>query len=165
MQLVLIAAASENDVIGVDGGLPWSLPDDLKRFRDLTRGKPVLMGRKTYESLPPQFRPLPGRLNVVVTRQEGYDAPGCTTVRSLEDAIAAAQASGSEEVYVIGGGELYRSAMDRADRIELTRVHAKVGGNATFPAIGADWKEVGRQEHPADGRHAHAFAFVTYVRG
>lgn len=165
MRLVLIAAASENNVIGVAGGLPWSLPDDLKRFRVLTAGKPVLMGRKTYESLPPKFRPLPGRLNIVVTRQEGYSAPGATVVSSLEDAVAAAEVSGAEEAFVIGGGELYRAAADRADRIELTRVHAVLEGDVVFPALGAGtWRLSASEEHPADERHAFACTFQTFDR-
>jgi dihydrofolate reductase len=165
MRLSLIVAASENNVIGIDGGLPWSLPDDMKRFKELTRGKPVIMGRKTYESIPAKFRPLPERVNIVVTRQREYAAPGCMVVASFNAAVDAAVATGNDHVFVIGGGEIYREALVVADAVYLTRVHTTLTGDVTFPALSSsEWREVSREEHPADDRHAHPFEFLTYER-
>jgi dihydrofolate reductase len=165
MKLSLIVAAAENNVIGVDGHLPWSLPDDMKHFKECTIGRPVIMGRKTYESIPAKFRPLPDRRNIVVTRQADYDAPGCVVVHSLEEALDDARQSGAEEACVIGGSSLYALALPLADIIHLTRVHEVLEGDAVFAHIDpAQWREVAREEHPADERHAFSFAFVTYER-
>ncbi len=166
MILSLVAAVSDNDVIGNDGKLPWSLPDDLKHFHDLTVGHPVIMGRKTYESIPEKRRPLPDRLNIVLTRQ-AMDIPDCTVVHSLAEALSFLQSTiQSSEVFVIGGAEVYREAIPLAQRMYLTRIHALVDGDAFFPDVDWDeWREVAREEHPADARHAHAFTFLTYARG
>lgn len=159
--LTLIVAADEHDVIGHDGTLPWHLPKDMERFKALTTGHPVIMGRKTWESLPPRYRPLPDRRNIVVTRQAAYDAHGADVAHSLEAALTMAQG----DAFVIGGGELYRLALPLADRIEMTRVHTTVDGDRTFPVLELSaWNEVFREEHPADDRHAYAFSFVTYAR-
>ncbi|TSC79246.1 MAG: dihydrofolate reductase [Candidatus Peregrinibacteria bacterium Gr01-1014_25] len=162
MRISLIVAASENDVIGKNGTLPWHLPDDWKHFRDLTKGHPVIMGRKTYASI---GRPLPERLNIVITRQSKLIIEGCTVVASLDDALRIARESGAQEAFVIGGGEIYRDAARLADVIYLTRVHTTTDGDVTFPTIDPDaWREVAREEHPADEKHAHAFTFLTYER-
>lgn len=162
-----IAAVSENGVIGRDGDLPWHLPDDLKFFQQTTRGHHVITGRKNYESIPLKYRPLKDRVNIVVTRSRGYEAPGAIVVHSLTDALAHARLHGETEAFIIGGGQIYRDAFDRhlLDRIYLTRVHAQIEGDTRFPVIetGA-WSEILREEHPADERHAHPFSIVILER-
>jgi dihydrofolate reductase len=160
----LIAALDRHRVIGVDNRLPWRLPADLGRFRRLTIGHPVVMGRKTLESL---GRPLPQRTNIVVTRQAGFTAPGCTVAGSMEEALhVAAQAPGGETIYVIGGAQVYAAALGQASRLDLTEVDTAVaGGDAYFPEINArDWLPVSRESHPADAQNPLPFAHVTYLR-
>jgi dihydrofolate reductase len=157
----ILVATDERGAIGRDGGLPWHLPNDLKRFKSLTMGKPIVMGRKTWDSI---GRPLPGRLNVVITRQAGYASAGVTIVPSLEAALVAAGKAG--EVCVIGGAEIYRLALPVTERIHLTRVHATVPADTFFPALESrDWREVGREDHPADEKHAYAYSFLELRRG
>jgi dihydrofolate reductase len=159
-RISIIVALSENNVIGRDNALPWHLPDDLKHFRRLTVGHPVVMGRRNYESI---GRPLPDRLNIVVTRRAGYAAPGCRVVHSLDEAFTAAD--GAEEIFVIGGGELYAQTLDRADRLYLTRVHARIEGDTRFPVFDpGQWHEIERVRHEPDARHAYAFSFATLER-
>ena len=152
--LALIAACARGGVIGVENRLPWHLPEDMKFFRETTRGKPVIMGRKTWESLPPRFRPLPGRRNIVISRQADFAAPGAELAASLEAALQlAAQA---ETAFIIGGEQIYRQAMDVADRLEITEVDLEPEGDAWFPVIDAGcWQETAR----AAGQ---GYAFVTY---
>ncbi len=160
MLLSIVVAAAENDVIGDGNGLPWRLPDDLKRFKAVTFGKPVLMGRKTYESI---GKPLVGRRNIVVSRQCGLSIEGCVVVSSIDEAAAAA--GSAQEVMVIGGAELYRQILPRVDLIYLTRVHAEVHGDTRFPPIvWDDWIELESEYHEADERHAHAFTFLKLAR-
>jgi dihydrofolate reductase len=160
MLLSLVVAAAENGVIGVGNALPWHLPDDLKRFKALTMGKPILMGRKTYESI---GRPLPGRTNIVITRRSGLSIPGCIVVSGIDQAIAAAGDAG--ELVVIGGAEVYAQALSSAAVIHLTRVHAHIEGDARFPALSPDeWREQVIETHPADARHAYAFSYVDLER-
>ena len=160
MIVSLIAAAAENDVIGAHGALPWKLPADLKRFRALTSGHAVIMGRKTYESI---GRPLPKRRNIVVTHQADFAPAGCEVVHSLGDALALV--AGEADVFVIGGGEIYRQALPLAHRIHLTRVHAAVEGDTSFPALDAlEWREVARDDHAADGENQYAYTFLTYEK-
>jgi len=158
--LSLICAVARNGVIGRAGGLPWHLPDDLAHFKRVTLGHPVIMGRRTWESLP---RALPGRRNLVVTRTPGYAAPGAEVFASLEQALAACDADA--QPVVIGGAALYAAALPLAQRIHLTRVHADVEGDVRFPAFPEqDFEEVERLEHAADARHAHAFSICTLER-
>jgi dihydrofolate reductase len=160
MRVAIVVAADEAGGIGLAGGLPWHLPEDLKRFKRLTLGKPVIMGRRTHESI---GRALPGRHNLVVSRQPGLVLEGCTVAGSLQDALAAAGAV--EEACVIGGAQLYREALPIADRLHLTRVHARVEADTYLPDIDpAEWREVAREGHPADARHAIAYSFVTLER-
>ncbi|MCO6482859.1 MAG: dihydrofolate reductase [Flavobacteriales bacterium] len=163
MIISAIAAVAENGVIGKEGGLPWNLPDDMKFFQRTTLNHPVISGRKSYESIPPQFRPLRDRINIVVTSHKHYDAPGATVVHSLEEALEAARATGANEVFLIGGGQLYAEAFAAGlvDRVYLTTVHAKPAGDVFFPDIGKAWKEVWSEKHKADERHP--FAFTTVV--
>jgi dihydrofolate reductase len=156
----LVVATDQRGAIGRAGGLPWHLPDDLRRFKALTLGKPVVMGRKTWDSI---GRPLPGRHNLVITRQAGLDLPGATVVASLEEALAAA--GDVPEVCVIGGAEVFRQALPQVDVVHLTRVHATVAADTYLPPLdAAAWEEVAREEHAADERHAHAFSFIELRR-
>jgi len=151
---------AENRIIGRENRLPWRLPADLRRFKSLTMGKPVIMGRKTYESI---GKPLPGRSNIVVTRDPDYRAPGCQVVHSLEQALEAG--AGHAEVMVIGGAELYRQALGRAQRMYLTLVRAEVEGDTLFPDIEPQqWRELERESHRADEKNQYDYDFVTLQR-
>ena len=159
MTLSLIVAVAQNNVIGSGNQLPWHLPDDLRRFKALTLGKPIVMGRRTYDSI---GRPLPGRTNIVVSRQTGLTIAGCTVVPSLEAALAAAGAGA--EVMIIGGAAIFREALPIAQRIYLTRVHATVPGDIFLPQLDPrQWRELSVTLHPADERHAWSFSFVDMV--
>jgi dihydrofolate reductase len=156
----LVVATDERGAIGRAGGLPWHLPDDLRRFKALTLGKPVLMGRKTWDSI---GRPLPGRHNLVITRQAGLDLPGATVVASLDAALAAA--GDVPEVCVIGGAEIFQQALPLVGVVHLTRVRATVAADTYLVGLdAAAWDEVAREEHAADERHAHAFSFIELRR-
>ena len=161
--LVLIAALDRNRAIGRGNALPWHLPDDLKRFKALTLGKPVLMGRKTAESL---GRALPKRRNLVLTRSGRVPFDGMQAVASIEDALRIAEADGADELCVIGGGEIYALALPLATRMHLTHVDTAIDdGDAFFPAFDADvWREVAREARAAGDTHAHGFDFVDYLR-
>ena len=155
-----IVAIGRNRVIGAGNALPWRLPDDLAHFKRLTLGKPVLMGRKAWESL---GRPLPGRDNLVITRNPGYHAAGARVFASLDTALAAC--SDAPEIMLIGGAELYAQTLPICDRLYLTEVDAAPDGDAFFPALDpADWRETAAEPHPADARHAHAFTWRTLER-
>jgi len=156
----IIVAADDHGGIGRGGGLPWHLSEDLKRFKALTMGKPIVMGRKTWDSI---GRPLPGRRNMVVSRQPGLAIEGAEVFGSLDAAVQAA--ADVPELCVIGGAEIYRQALPRAEVIHLTRVHAAAGADTFFPVIdAAEWEEVAREDRAADERHAHAFSFLTLRR-
>ena len=154
--ITLVLAMAKNGVIGKRGAIPWRIADDLKRFKQLTMGKPVIMGRKTWDSLPK--KPLPGRDNIVVTRQKGWSAEGAIAMHSLAEALAR-----DGDVSVIGGGEIYREALPRAGRIELTQVHRDFEGDAYFAFDKNAWREIAREQHQTpDGL---AYSYVTLVRG
>jgi dihydrofolate reductase len=156
----LVVAVSTNGVIGRDGELPWHLPDDLRNFRRLTTGKPIVMGRKTYESI---GRPLPDRHNIVMTRDTGFEAPGCDVVATPEAALAAA--ADAAEVMIIGGAGIYDTFLSIADRIYLTRVHTEVEGGVSFPALDSgDWRQRSLEPHERDDQHAYAFDFTVLER-
>jgi dihydrofolate reductase len=156
--ITLILALADNGVIGRNGAIPWRIGDDLKRFKQLTLGKPVVMGRKTWDSLPK--KPLPERTNIVVTRQPGWKAEGAIAASSLDDALA--QAAQAAEVMVIGGAEIYRAALAKAQRIELTEVHRPFEGDAFFSFEREAWREVAREEHAT--QHGLSFSYVTLTR-
>lgn len=159
--LSLIVAVGENNEIGKGGRMPWHLPADLKHFKALTLGKPVIMGRKTYEAI---GKPLPGRRNMVVSRSPGYRAPGCEVAPSFTDALVVS--AGVAEIMVIGGGEIYREALPRAQRIYLTRVHGHFDADTFFPTIDpSEWREIVHEEHTADTRNAHSYSYITLERG
>ena len=165
MTLGLVWAEAHGGVIGADGGIPWHLPEDLKHFRAVTTGSAVVMGRRTWESLPERFRPLPGRRNIVVTRQHDWKAEGAETVPSLDDAIAAVRQDTGGELWVIGGGQLYAEAIAQADRLEVTEVDLAVDGDTHAPAIGAEWKgthDPGAGWH--DSESGIRYRFASYQR-
>jgi dihydrofolate reductase len=168
--LILIAAVARDGIIGNDNALPWHLPEDLKHFKELTTGHAVIMGRKTWESLPERFRPLPGRHNLVVTRNAAYAAPGATVVHSLAEArqkVGAGSTANPTDTapvaFVIGGAELYAHALPLADRLELTEIDAAFPGDTHFPAVDpALWRETARL--PQRAAAGFDFAYVTYTR-
>ena len=168
MHIAIYVAIAGNGVIGSKGGLPWRLSTDLKRFKAGTMGKPIVMGRKTWESFPK--RPLPGRLNIVVTRDNAYRAEGAETVSSLRDAIALAEIRGRcmaavDEICVIGGGEIYRQALPLADRLHVTHVLASVDGDTVFPTIDpAVWRLASSEDVPPGEKDSHATRYAVYER-
>lgn len=162
MKLAVLAAVSENRVIGRRGQLPWRLPDEMLYVKQLSMGHCVLMGRKTYESI---GRPLPGRTTIVITRDRNFSREGIVVAHDLDAAIAAAEERGEDEAFVFGGETIYRLALPRADVLYLTRVHAEVEGDVFFPDFDPhEWKLSSETAHPADARHAHAFTFQRYER-
>jgi dihydrofolate reductase len=162
MRVSIIVAAAENGVIGAGNRLPWHLPDDLKHFKALTLGKPMIMGRRTFESI---GRPLPGRTSFVVSRQPGLQIAGCTVTDTIDAALEAAREQGAPEVMIVGGAEIYRQVLPRTSVIHLTRVHAHIDGDVRFPELPAGaWREVDSERHPADDRHVHAFSFIKLAR-
>jgi dihydrofolate reductase len=165
-RVVLVVAMAENRVIGAGGAMPWHIPSDLKRFKALTIGKPVIMGRKTWESI---GKPLVDRDNIVVTRQPDFAPKGAIIAGDIEHALimgkALAEGRGASEITVIGGGEIYRQIMDRADRIEMTLVKGDVAGDTYFPDYdSADWEEVSREEAPRGEKDSHPVCYVTLIR-
>ncbi|MFK4509593.1 dihydrofolate reductase [Bradyrhizobium daqingense] len=166
MEIVFVVAIAENGVIGAGNAIPWRLKSDLARFKALTIGKPVIMGRKTFESLP--RRPLPGRTNIVITRDAAYRAAGAIVTTSAADADAVARGDALRrsvtEVAVIGGAEIFRQWLDRADRLEITEVHARPDGDTHFDIDKAQWDEVARIRHPAGPDDSADFSYVTYRR-
>ncbi|MBX2967704.1 MAG: dihydrofolate reductase [Cyclobacteriaceae bacterium] len=165
MTISLIAALTENRVIGKDNDLPWHLPDDMKYFMQTTKGHPVIMGRKNYDSIPEKFKPLPNRTNIVVTRQKDFVAEGCIVTHSLNEAIDEATNLAPDEIFIIGGAEIYRQGMPKATRLYLTEIKGTVIGDTFFPDVDKTaWKETSRVHHPADDRHRFAFDFVIYEK-
>jgi len=166
LEIVLLAAVADNGVIGRDNAMPWRLGSDLKRFKALTMGKPVLMGRKTYLSI---GKPLPGRTNIVVSRDKAFAAPGVLVAGDLAAALAAARGDalrrGADEIAVIGGTDIFAQCMPLAGRLEITHVHARPDGDTYFPPIdGTRWRVAARSEHPAGPQDETSFDYVTYVR-
>lgn len=163
MKVSLIAALATNNVIGRNNTVPWCIRTDLKRFKSMTMGHHLIMGRKTYESV---GKPLPGRTNVVITRQPGYSADGVQVVHTLEEAIRVAEAAGETEAFIAGGAEIYAQAMHRADCMYLTRVHADVEGDTVFPEFDdvSEWHLTDSEHFDADDRNDHPFSFLTYER-
>jgi dihydrofolate reductase len=160
MKISIVVAMAANRVIGKDNQLPWHLPADLKYFKKTTMGKPILMGRKTYESI---GRPLPGRTNIVITRDKNYDAPGCVVVHSINGAMQAA--AQQDEVMVIGGAELYRQILPRTDSIYLTRINEDFEGDTLFLELdSSEWQEVERLDCDADDKNPYTYSFIKLDR-
>lgn len=165
LRCCLVVAMASNRVIGRDGGMPWHIPADLRHFRAVTMGKPIVMGRKTFQSI---GRPLPGRSNIVVTRDQGFSVPGVTVFGNVDDALQAAESTarrdGVDEIMIIGGGEIYARLLPAASRIYLTEVHEAPDGDVVFPEIdSAVWRETVREDFTADGE-TPAYSFVTLDR-
>lgn len=162
MRLSLLVAADEQGGIGLGDGLPWRLPDDLKRFKQLTMGHHIIMGRKTYETI---RRPLPGRTMIVISRSRNYQAPGCQVVQTLPQALKLARWAGESEAFIIGGAQIFALALPQAERIYLTRVHAITPADVHFPEVDfSAWRCVQTEPHPADERHAFVFTFEIWDR-
>ena len=165
MKVILIAAMDKNRVIGEEGKLPWNLPADMKHFQDSTRGYPVIMGRKTYESIPEPSRPLKGRKNIIITKQDGFQATGCFITHSLEDALEIAARENPDRAYIIGGAQVYKEAMPIADELDLTFIDGEFKGSAVFPEIRkGEWDEVRREPHSSDSINLYSYCFVYYQR-
>tara|TARA_B100000497_G_C7555861_1_gene335655 strand:+ start:353 stop:868 length:516 start_codon:yes stop_codon:yes gene_type:complete len=166
MIVSLIVAVSENQIIGKDNNLIWQLPNDMKHFKDTTCGHFVIMGRKNFESIPHMYRPLPNRTNVVVTRQEKYLASGAIVTSSIEDALELAKNNNDLEPFVIGGGEIYKLALEKnlIDRIYLTRVHASFEGDTIFPKLGPEWELTHEKKHPIDQKHSYSFSIQLFEK-
>lgn len=159
MTISIIAAASQNGIIGANNKLPWRLPADLKRFKELTLGHPILMGRKTFESI---GKPLPGRTNIVITRQKEFACCGAITASSLEEALRLC--GEAEEVFAIGGATIYEQALPLADKIYLTVIHQDFEGDARFTFDKKSWREVSRQDFAPDAANPHSFSFLTLIK-
>jgi dihydrofolate reductase len=158
--VTLIVAAADNGTIGRENSLPWHLPDDLKRFKSLTLGKPIVMGRRTFESI---GKPLPGRQNIVVTRDANYRRDGVTVVHDPEAALRAA--AGAPEIMIIGGAELFRAFLPAAQRVHLTRVHADIAGDVQWPGLDTrTWRVTATERHDADARHAWPMTFEVWEK-
>ena len=159
MKIGLIWAQARNRVIGKNGVMPWHLPEDLAHFKRVTLNHPVIMGRKTWDSIPPKFRPLPGRTNIVVTRQADWHEKGAQCSSSLREALQ--QCENSNQVWVIGGAQIYAQALPLADEVVITEIDTEVDGDAFAPALGPEWREVAREAHLTD--QGLAFSFVRHV--
>jgi dihydrofolate reductase len=160
MNINMIFARAANGVIGHNNAMPWHLPEDLAHFKKLTLGCPVIMGRKTWDSIPPKFRPLPGRTNVVITRQADWQADGAQTAASLQAALALCQAS--SEVWIIGGAQIYAQAEPLASRIEVTHINKDYAGDAFAPKLGPQWVPGHREDHASSG--GLNYSFITYTK-
>ena len=157
---ILIAATSQNNALGKDNKIIWHLPDDFKRFKELTSGHHIIMGRKTFESFP---KPLPNRTHIVITRQKNYNPEGCIVVNSIEEAFEICPKS--EDVFLIGGAEIYKLGLPFTDKIELTYINETFEADAFFPEIDfSEWKLTNEEFHPKDEKHAHDFSFRSFIR-
>jgi dihydrofolate reductase len=163
MIISFVVAAANNNVIGKDNQLVWNLPNDMKFFKNVTWGMPIVMGRKTFESL---GKPLPGRKNIILTRQSDWNVPGTIAVKNFDDAEFLVREMDVKEMMVIGGGEIFKMVFNKANRIYLTRVDAEPEGDAFFPAIDPkEWKLVSKKDHEADAKHAYNYSFQVWERG
>ena len=159
--LSFLVAADEGNVIGKNNQLPWHLPNDLKYFKNLTWGLPIVMGRKTYESI---GKPLPGRINIVITRNKDYSAEGIEVVHTIEEAIQVAQQKGAKEIFVIGGAEIFKTLFNEAHRIYLTRIHHRFDGDVFFPPLDAGWQLVKQQPYKADEKNKYDHTFQVWEK-
>jgi dihydrofolate reductase len=160
MNLSIIVALSENNVVGINNQLPWHLSADLKRVKSLTMGHHLIMGRKTYESI---GKPLPGRTNVIITRNKNFKAEGCVIVSSLMEALE--KAKGDNEAFIFGGGEIFREGLPMVNKIYMTRIHENIQGDTRFPELNpVEWKEISRQDFSADEKNDHDYSFIDMVR-
>ncbi|MDQ3393060.1 MAG: dihydrofolate reductase [Bacteroidota bacterium] len=162
MQKSIIVAKAENNVIGKDNDLIWHMPNDMKHFRSTTMGHYIIMGRKTFEATK---KPLPGRTSIVITRNKDYKAEGCIVVNNILEAFKLGEENKQEEVFILGGGEIYKQAMDLADKIYLTEIKEEFEGDTYFPEIDSNkWKEIKREEFQSDEKNPHPYAFVELIK-
>lgn len=165
MVISMIAAVATNRVIGKDNDLVWRLPDDMKYFMETTKDHFVIMGRKNYESIPHKYRPLPNRTNIIITKQKRYKATGCIITNTIEEALDYAREQSQEEVFVIGGGQIYAQSLPLAHKLYITEVKEHFEGDTYFPELDLrQWDEISRKHHDKDERHNHEFDFVIYKR-
>jgi len=165
MEIAMIAAVAANGVIGKDNDLVWSLPDDMKYFMNTTKNHFIVLGRKNYESLPPKFRPLPNRTNVVITRQPAFQLNNAFVVHSLDEALALCKEKNQEKIFIIGGGQIYKQALPKTDTLYITEINQSFDGDTFFPNYDkTEWQEVSREHHTIDEKHAYSFDFVVYKR-
>ena len=166
MKVNLIVAVSENGVIGKDNNLIWHLPKDMNFFKEKTLGHHVIMGRKNFESIPHKFSPLPNRTNIIITRKKNYKADGCVIVNSIEDALDFSRQNGEKETFIIGGGQIYKIALDKnlIDIIYLTKIHHSFNGDTFFPELGLEWEETNCLNCYADEKHAYDYSFLTFKK-
>ena len=166
MKISLIVAVAENGVIGKDNDLIWHLPKDMQFFKEITIGHHVIMGRKNFESIPHKYRPLPNRTNIIITRQSEYKAEECIVVNSVETALEIAKNNGDIEPFIIGGGQIYRIAIEKnlVDKIYLTKIHHSFKGDTFFPELSSDWRETNKIENKADDKHKYNYDFITLER-
>jgi len=166
MKISLIVAVSENGVIGKDNDLIWHLPKDMQFFKKITIGHHVIMGRRNFESIPHKYRPLPNRTNIIITRQSEYKAEGCIVVNSVETALEIAKNNGDIEPFIIGGGQIYRIAIEKnlVDKIYLTKIHHSFKGDTFFPELSSNWRETNKTENKADDKHKYNYDFITLER-
>jgi dihydrofolate reductase len=162
MNITLVVAASENNAIGLNNQLLWHLPKDMRFFKNTTWGMPILMGRKTFESM--GSKPLPGRLNIIITRNKNWVNENVMVVATMEEAIALANKFKYQELFVIGGGEIYNMALPLANKIWLTRVHCTLEGDTFFPALASDWEKISLASNAADAKHIYSFDFECWKR-
>ena len=161
----LIVAVSENMVIGKDNKLAWHLPDDMNYFSNMTKGHSIIMGRKNWESIPKKYRPLPERKNIVVTRNNKFEDKGAIIVNSIEKAVEKARTFDEEEIFIIGGGEIYKLGFPYVDKLYITEIYANIDGNTYFPKWNKEnWKEISRISHPKDEKHEFDFDYVIYKK-
>ena len=161
----LIVAVSENMVIGKDNKLAWHLPDDMNYFSNMTKGHSIIMGRKNWESIPKKYRPLPERKNIVVTRNNKFEDKGAIIVNSIEKAVEKARGFDEEEIFIIGGGEIYKLGFAYVDKLYMTEIYANIDGNTYFPKWNKEnWKEISRISHPKDEKHEFDFDYVIYKK-
>ena len=161
----LIVAVSENMVIGKDNKLAWHLPDDMNYFSNMTKGHSIIMGRKNWESIPKKYRPLPERKNIVVTRNNKFEDKGVIIVNSIEKAVEKARRFDEEEIFIIGGGEIYKLGFAYVDKLYITEIYANIDGNTYFPKWNKEnWKEISRISHPKDEKHEFDFDYVIYKK-
>ena len=165
MTISIIVAVDENNVIGKDNALIWHLPADMKFFKDKTTGHCIITGRKNYESIPEKYRPLPNRTNIIITRQKNYHAPGATIVGSIDEAIEKAKQTGYEEIFIIGGAEIFRQSMHLVDKLYVTKIYHSFEGDVFFPAINTkEWKETDRRKGIVDEKNKYEHDFIVYEK-
>ena len=165
MIISMIAAVAANRVIGKDNDLVWRLPDDMKYFMETTKNHFVIMGRKNYESIPHKYRPLPNRVNIIITEQHNYQAADCVITNTIEEALEYAEAQGQHEVFIIGGGQIYSQSLPHAQKLYITEINENFEGDTYFPEFDhSHWDEISRKHHLKDEKHKHSFDFVIYNR-